>query len=630
MNKSWIGVFQLWLFYAACLLISAPALADEPLKKGSDGGNDAALANMYSVRQDYHKRFPHAKMAEQLRAGGRIEDNTKEVRGSHYEMSANNLVLDIPAGPLIMKQTGEPKSPDPYNDKRPQYRPLYAYCGSPGFFIPGWQPGMMGNFVPNYSKVASGQGGAVMLKVPMAPTCYVQPPGLTFNNTPNLAQEGDQSIFEYELTTFGVGPISDTQFQMIDREDNQRFLELLFDPERWTWAGKAAGIMQQQQMSTNMANTADWETSTAYDTVNENLINVANEDAGTQCKGSPAHKSKNQAIWMVQQMYKQVFLPMAILFLLPGAVMTQMKGMVQFGILNNDKGADSQSPFSGIVRSIVAIFLIPATQLIVSYMIDVGNSMTHEVKRWVSFPTILSYAHKQEYGPQRDMTYNCLVEHGNNSQKQSSTDLAEEGDTGGDSGSSAGSGGGGDDGSGDLGKAYGGAENKAVEEKMPQLSKQIQLLYNVFNCCASIGLVVLADFQLVMMCYLFLLGPLAGAFFAWPELGGSGKLFNKVFSNWLEGVFTLSLWRFWWMVVLACLTTYIGFEKEMGWFNVDSEWEMMVFTSFQVLLLVVPFQPFDFKKQIEDSIKQLESKVSKEGGGGGGGGGGDSGGKAKG
>lgn len=191
-------------------------------------------------------------------------------------------------------------------------------------------------------------------------------------------------------------------------------------------------------------------------------------------------------------------------------------------------------------------------------------------------------------------------------------------------------GGGGDDGSGDLGKAYGGAENKAVEEKMPQLSKQIQLLYNVFNCCASIGLVVLADFQLVMMCYLFLLGPLAGAFFAWPELGGSGKLFNKVFSNWLEGVFTLSLWRFWWMVVLACLTTYIGFEKEMGWFNVDSEWEMMVFTSFQVLLLVVPFQPFDFKKQIEDSIKQLESKVSKEGGGGGGGGGGDSGGKAKG
>ncbi|MBX9688735.1 MAG: hypothetical protein K2X27_18655 [Candidatus Obscuribacterales bacterium] len=620
--KHWARFSCFWLLSTTLALsLFGAAGADEiNLKQKKSSGNDAALANMYSVRKDYFLRFPHAKMAEMIRASGRIPDSSKEQSGSTYTLPSSDLSLKIPPGPLLMKQSGPPKSPDPYILKRPQYRPLFAYCGGvPGAFLPQVQPGMLGNYLPNYSRSAAGQGAAVITAVPQYATAYVQPL-LQVDNAQRQAQEGDQSEFEYELTTFGVGPISDTQFQMIDREDNQRFLELLFDPERWLWTARAAGIMQQQQMSTNLANTADWESNAAMETICESLINVADEDAAVSVHGSPSHKSKAQAVYMVQQMYRQVFLPMAVLLLLPGAVLTQMKGMAQFGLLNSNDD-DSQSPFSGIVRSLIAIFLIPATQLIVSYMVDVGNCLSYQVKQWIDLDTLTGYAHEQQYGPQRDMTYNCLTERLPPPREKSSTDQST------DIAAARDAGGGEDE---HLGKAYSKPESKAIEEKSPQLSKQMQMLYNLFNCAASLGLVVLCDFQMVMMCYLFLLGPVAAAFYAWPNMagrGGGSGLFNKVFSNWIEAVVVLSLWRFWWSVVLACLSTYIQWSRDLAFFDPHSEWELMIFTSFQVLMLAVPFQPFKFDAAPHiEQIEKMSADNSKKGEGaaGGGSGGGSS------
>src|SRR4030095_146601 len=78
--------------------------------------------------------------------------------------------------------------------------------------------------------------------------------------------------------------------------------------------------------------------------------------------------SMEDAVAVVQRMYKEVFLPMALLFLLPGAVFTQLKGLVGQSMLGG--GEDSVNPFTGIIRAIIAIFLIPSTQLIVSSCID--------------------------------------------------------------------------------------------------------------------------------------------------------------------------------------------------------------------------------------------------------------------
>ena len=60
------------------------------------------------------------------------------------------------------------------------------------------------------------------------------------------------------------------------------------------------------------------------------LINVANEEAGAMCESHAASKNYNNVVYMVMQMYKTCYLPMAFLLCLPpGAVITQVKSLVQ-------------------------------------------------------------------------------------------------------------------------------------------------------------------------------------------------------------------------------------------------------------------------------------------------------------
>ena len=71
----------------------------------------------------------------------------------------------------------------------------------------------------------------------------------------------------------------------------------------------------------------------------------------------------------------QIFVPMGILFLLPGAVISQTRAIMAAG----NPVLGQVNPFDGIFRSIVAIFLIPGTYLVMNYGIDVANSITHTI-----------------------------------------------------------------------------------------------------------------------------------------------------------------------------------------------------------------------------------------------------------
>src|SRR5262249_17331020 len=73
----------------------------------------------------------------------------------------------------------------------------------------------------------------------------------------------------------------------------------------------------------------------------------------------------------------QIFVPMAILLLLPGAILAQMKAVISQGFpIFREKEIN---PFDGLVRAIVAIFLIPGTYLVVNYSIDVSNSISKTI-----------------------------------------------------------------------------------------------------------------------------------------------------------------------------------------------------------------------------------------------------------
>ncbi|MDQ5934201.1 MAG: hypothetical protein QG574_1499 [Cyanobacteriota bacterium erpe_2018_sw_21hr_WHONDRS-SW48-000092_B_bin.40] len=472
---------------------------------------------------------------------------------------------------------------------------------------------------------------------------YMQP---LLNATNTTKQARDNEIYQNTLTTFGM-PLSDTQFQMINRENNQRKIEQMWDPEKAQWMTKATAQMVGASASNSMAGTAEQSFGSALDRIvnadgGNCLINVANEASGAGYPGMVMYKTIPEAVGMVQRMYKQVFIPMAILFLLPGAVASQVKGQIGRGF--NLGYAEGANPFEGIFRSIVAVFLIPATQVIVSWSIDAGNSMAMSVRPWVDTDMIQDWANELSYNTkhEKDANYLKSTPHGS-------------GSAGGGAGGTGGTGGTGGAGSGlggiisGLGSSIGGIvgswlsslgafisgagigtglgaqvpEGATVYEEQGALSQVMQLNLNMMMNTASIFLVILGAYQLVMICYLLLLGPLAAAFYAWPQVTGSGKLFRNVFGSWVEAVLQVSLWRFYWMVVLAVITQRLIYTNGG---TPDLQWEVCMFTCFLGILLWAPSSPFSFGPRggLEKADKLAQD--NKQGGGGGGGKGGGKGG----
>ncbi len=316
----------------------------------------------------------------------------------------------------------------------------------------------------------------------------------------------------------------------------------------------------------------------ALDGMTLNLINVANEDAGSACSPDQVSKTYANAVWMVMKMYKACFIPMAVLFLLPGALITNTKTMVSFGILHNGNDEDCTTPFAGIMRSVVAIFLIPATQMIVSYMIDVGNSLQFSCQPYVNIPLIIIWAQEQVQIFKPD-------QQGNPIKNLPNVPMAPW-----------------------RGKFAGMPQAGAMLEQISGLDAALSELAN--ECChiLSEGLTIAYAFQLATVCYLFLLGPIAAAFFAWPS--GVGKdLFRKAFSSWVDGVVLVSLWKFWWNVILICMTV----RCESGALNPFDVFEVYYLVAFLLILMVVPFNPFDFKpgEIVSKALEKAQSVASK-------------------
>jgi hypothetical protein len=140
----------------------------------------------------------------------------------------------------------------------------------------------------------------------------------------------------------------------------------------------------------------------------------------------------------------------------------------------------------------------------------------------------------------------------------------------------------------------------------------------------STAVIILGAYQLILMCYLYLLGPIAAAFYAWPSLTQNNKLFRTVFGNWINAVITTALWRFYWMVILAIMTQRILYLMDNGAGQLDLQWEVAVFTCLLGLMFYVPFNPFVFDpaqawqavSQAGSSMMSGQSQGAQAGGGG--------------
>jgi hypothetical protein len=391
-------------------------------------------------------------------------------------------------------------------------------------------------------------------------------------------------------------PITNSQFAILAGMAPQAAVDQAIDPKGWRAAMKQIQQTQTAQSANQQAESAEHNTDCAFDMMRDYLINVANEGAATPASANLPYKTYSQAVWMIQQMYKQCYLPMALLLLLPGAILTQVKGLVTFMILGG-RDEDAISPFTGIIRSMMAIFLIPATQLIVSYVIDIGNSLTYTVKEHINISQVTNWAHEQTFNTTPDTAENFI---------KRIPDTGTPDPT--------------------RGKLASAAEKSTIFERQSHMTASLQNIFNTINNLISQGLVILNGFQIILMCYLFLLGPIAAAFFAWPS-GVGRNLFKTTFSNWMDGVVILALWKFWWCIVLLCMSVRLS----SGNVNPTDQFEMYIYTAFMAILLFVPFQPFDFRPG--DIVSRVLEKAAQHGGagaaGGGSGGAGGCGGSSK-
>ncbi len=601
-----------------------PATTSDLVTNAGGTIDDVNPGTAYNIRLNYGKRFPFMQNAwdnDKLEniTNGQSNGDTGAGEGKQNGAGRNSTTGATTSG----SGTGSSASGNQSNIKKSKlttaadaktftaYDIMVKPFGQPGHYLPGADP----THLPQYAT----QGDA-----------YVQ-----YSQTKMLATDQpktmrDLELFNNQLTTFGL-PMSDTQYQMIDRENNQRMLELSFDPERFMWAATTQGQLQTASAANVLAGSSEaaFRQATARIVQADGnggngaggggggsggaqvgaLINIANEQSGVPTAADNPSKTVPQAVWMVQQMYKFVFVPLAILFLLPGAVMTQVKCQIVQGFKLNAE--DQSSPFEGILRAVIAVFLIPATQLIVSYSIDVGNSMAYSVKDWVDLQLIFDWS--------RELTYNTPINNVNNA----ITPPTQGGGQAGGAQGGASGGGGGFLGSissflggipfiggalqngfnslaGVLGAAEQGLggdtlEQNTIAENQSWLSSAMEAMFNMATYIFSSAVIVLGAYQLIFVCYLFLLGPLAAAFFAWPKIQaqGSQNLFKDVFANWVNAVIVVSLWRFYWMVLLAIMTQRILYIQDSGGAS-NLQWEVAVFTCLLGLMMWVPFNPWSF------------------------------------
>lgn len=289
-------------------------------------------------------------------------------------------------------------------------------------------------------------------------------------------------------------------------------------------------------------------------------VNVANEATGTTGDTRAPFRPLSQAIGMVQAMYRNCYLPIALLLLLPGAVLLQMKLMIQQWATMDEDGQGG--PFGHILRAMIALFLIPSTQLIMSYSIDVGNSMTYSIAQLFTANELVQWAIQQQEA-----------------------------------------------------KEQAGQQQDGMDPQ-PYADQTMQMAAGMINMSLGYGLLILAAFQLALSCYLFLMGPIAAALYAWP--GSVGKLFKPIFINWVNAVVTLSLWRFWWILICFTMVTRIQWLREIGEYVPNTEWEALMLGCFLVMMMYVPFAPFDIKPgELVDKLLEKGKEISSSGAGGG-------------
>jgi hypothetical protein len=349
----------------------------------------------------------------------------------------------------------------------------------------------------------------------------------------NVPTKRDEGIMDDLFQTFGY-PVSDTQFQVIQRYNQNRLLEQLYDPEKLDWLSTSIGAVQATTAANSAANLERNQSAGAIEYAQQYLYNFTS-DGGNR--------------W--NNIRDKLFVPIAILLLLPGAVAAQVKVIIQQG---SPVLGEAVNPFEGIIRSIIAVFMIPATWFVLNYGIDISNSIA------------LSINDKYKQAFHGDMYKDAQCAHARafqirdpNSNENAITPP-----------DYAGGGGGNDpkswsdvekhsfditteDPCKQWGSQGGGGNQDRKDEHETMLNSAQRAAINAANAALCGAWAVMCAFQTCYLLYLFCMGPIVAALWVWPI-----DSFRKALGSWIEGVVTICFWSLFWNTTILLMACFKG------------------------------------------------------------------------
>ncbi|MDP3509361.1 MAG: hypothetical protein Q8T09_15415 [Candidatus Melainabacteria bacterium] len=396
----------------------------------------------------------------------------------------------------------------------------------------------------------------------------------------------DTAITKNMLQTFGY-PVSDTQFQLISRMNDNIMLEQLYDPEKAHWMAAATGGSAANAAANSMASLAVNQALSAIDFCEQFLTNFTAEPNN---------------VW--QRIRDQLFVPMAILLLLPGAVLAQVKAIVAQG---SPVLVGEIHPFDGLLRSIVAIFLIPGTFLVINYGIDVANSITYTIANEYlhifgsdmyddakcaivrAFPMNKPEWNRNSFGVKEVPRFEGT---GNWAPLEGYTLVTAR-----------------------IDPCMGIEESRVPDEDVVQSKNINRLMMNGLSDSATITWNISCAFQMAFLYYLWCMGPIAAALWVWPV-----QALRSALASWVDGVITICFWSLFWNTTILLLACFRG-VGDSGTIIVTA----LIFLAVQSVK-----SAFDFaglaSAAVSDAHAQAQKVASAAGKGGGGGGAGSGGG----
>ncbi len=238
-----------------------------------------------------------------------------------------------------------------------------------------------------------------------------------------------------------------------------------------------------------------------------------------------------------------VFVPIGILLLLPGAVMTQVRAIMAQG--NSVLG--HVSPIEGISRSLIAVFLIPGSYLIVNYAVDLANSFNFTIAQEYRNMCGTDMYHDAMCAEIRAFGVRYLSEN-DGSLQTPDPDLAPINH-------------------GIFSRAEGRLWGKLNDPcahlflvpanrddaSMPSSTIAARSVLFSTNAATCTGWTICCAFQTAFFYYLFFVGPVFAGLWVWPM-----KVFRDAFGIWVEGVITLCFWSFFWATTILLIACFKG------------------------------------------------------------------------